>query len=254
MNALKSVLKQHRLVTILYLQELGLFLAVFIPFSLWFHSQASRNYFGTYFTVDFFPEIMIKGGALPMAAIFILLILLFFFLLRIFLMGGIFDALMGEYRGFPTLLKESSRHFLRFLLLFIVYSIPLLILSGIVAKLTGSIAKNSPNQAMPAYMMGVSRILAIFLSIIFSFWHTSARFKTILSSKLRFRLPFRGNHFLWFATYQLASVIFLVFCIWLSVKFLTHSGTWLMILGFLLMQIGLYGRNLFKLASYKLLS
>ncbi|NOZ13880.1 MAG: hypothetical protein GXO69_09590 [Acidobacteria bacterium] len=254
MKALKSVIRQHKLVTILYLQELALFLIIFIPLASWFHAAASRTYFGTFFTVDFFPEILGKGGGVVVATTFILLTLLFFFLFRIFLMGGIFDSLMGKYNGFPHLLKESAKHFYRFLLLFIAYSIPLLILTGLTAKLTGSIAHNSPNQAMPVIMMIVSRCIAIIFSIFFSYWHTGARFKTILEHKTRFSFAMKGKQFLGFAAYQLISVLFLLLFAWLSVKCLTHPGTGLMIAGFLVMQIGLYGRNLFKLASYKLLS
>ncbi len=254
MNALKFILKQRRLVTILYLQDLALFLIIFIPFAAWFHAEASHGYFGTFFTVDFFPEIIGKGSALAPITMFILLIFLFFILFRILLMGGIFNALMSEYTGFPALIKEGCRQFFRFLLLFIAYSIPLLILTGITGKLTHSIAENSPNQSMPVTMMAINRIFAISFSIAFSFWHTAARFKTILKQKIGFSMPFRGKHFLAFATYQLLSVVFLLFFTWLSVKFLEHPGTPLMIAGFIAMQIGLYGRNLLKLASYKLLS
>ncbi len=254
MNALKSVLKQHRLVTILYLQELALFLIVFIPLTLWFHFSTSRNYFGTKFTVDFFFEVLTKGGAIAVAAVFIILILLLFILFRIFLMGGIFEALMGQYNGFPHLMEESSRHFFRFLVLFVVYTIPLMILMGLTGKLTGTISSHSPNQAMPVNMMIVNRIIAILLSVLFSLWHTTARFKTIINRKTRFSLSFRGKLLLGFAGYQITSVVILLLFGWISVALLSHSGTFLMIAGFLAMQIGLYGRNLFKLASYKLLS
>ncbi|RLE19519.1 MAG: hypothetical protein DRJ08_00780 [Acidobacteria bacterium] len=254
MKALKSVLKDHRLVTILYLQELALFLAVFIPLTTWFHAASSKTYFGTFFTVDFFPEILAKGSGLLAISTFLILTFLFFFLLRIFLMGGIFDSLIGKYAGFPHFLHESAQHFPRFLILFLVYSIPLLILTAIAGKTTGSIAQNSPNQAMPVTMMLVSRSIAIILSIVFSFWHTNARFKTILNHKTKFSLAIRGKFFLGFAAYQLASVAFLLLFTWLSVQFLTNAGTGLMVAGFLLMQIGLYVRNLLKLASYKLLS
>ncbi len=254
MNALKSVIKQHKLVTILYLQELALFLVIFLPLTGWFHAAASRTYFGTFFTVDFFSEVLAKGGGMSVAITFILLIFLFFFLFRIFLMGGIFTALTGKYAGFPQLLKESAAHFYRFLLLFIAYSIPLLILTALIGKFTGSIAHNSPNQAMPGIIMIVNRGIAVIFSIIFSYWHTGARFKTILEQKTKFRFAMKGKQFLGFAGYQLISVFFLLLFAWISIKFLSHPGTGLMIAGFLAMQIGLYGRNMFKLASYNLLS
>ncbi|NOY23660.1 MAG: hypothetical protein GXO70_09170 [Acidobacteria bacterium] len=254
MNALKSVLRKHKLVTILYLQELALFFIIFIPLTIWFHSQTSRNYFGTTFTVDIFPEVLAKGGAPVVAAIFIILTFLLFILFRIYLMGGIFDSLMGKYSGFPHLMSESARHFPRFLLLFFVYGIPLLILSAIFSKLTGSVASHSPDQSMPVTMMIINRVIALLLSILFSFWHTCARFKTIISGKTKISFCIKGKHFLWFAGYQIVSVIFLFVFAGLSVILLTKSGTGLMIAGFLSMQIGLYGRNLFKLASYKVVS
>lgn len=254
MQTLKSVLKEHKLVTILYLQELALFLIVFIPLAVWFHSQTSRNYFGTTFSVDVFSEIFAKGGAPVVATLFIALALFLFILFRIYLMGGIFDALMGKYSGLPHLMSESTTNFFRFWLLFVVYSIPLLILSGIVGKFTGSLANHSPNQAMPVIMMIANRTIAILLSILFSFWHTTARFKTIVNRRTKFSLSIQGKPFLWFAWYQLISVAFLIVFAGLSVILLTRTGTFLMIAGFILMQIGLYGRNFFKLASYKLLS
>ena len=254
MHALKSVLKQHRLVTILYLQELALFLIIFVPLTTWFHSQTSRNYFGTTFTVDVFPEAIAKGGALTVAVVFIAVIFLIFILSRIFLMGGIFDALIGRYSGFPQLLSESSRHFFRFLLLFVIYSIPLLILIAISGKITGAVANNSPNQAMPVNMMMANRIIVLFLSILFSFWHTGARVKTIISNKTKLSFAIKGKLFLGFAGYQITSTVFLVIFTGLSVILLARPGTGLMIAGFISMQIGLYGRNLFKLASYKVLS
>ena len=254
MHALKSVLKQHKLVTILYLQELALFLIIFVPLTAWFHSQTSRNYFGTTFTVDVFPEAIAKSGALTVAAVFIAVIFLIFILSRIFLMGGIFDALMGRYSGFPQLLSESSRHFFRFLILFVLYGIPLLILFSIVGKLTGYVTSHSPDQAMPVTMMVVNRTIALLLSILFSFWHTGARFKTIINRKTKLSFSIKGKLFLGFAGYQIISVLFLVIFAGLSVVLLARPGTGLMIAGFVSMQIGLYGRNLFKLASYKVLS
>ena len=168
MKSLRSVLSQHQLATILYLQEFVLFLIMFIPMLVMFRSFASHNYFDYKFSVDFITGFLSNNSSMIAFVIMAVFAIVLFILLRIYLMGGIFEALNGSYQGFSDLLTKSTRHFFRFVFLFLLYSIPLLITASIAGRITTKIAEASPNQMMPIIMMTVSRIIAILLSVLFS--------------------------------------------------------------------------------------
>jgi len=253
MKSLRFSIRNYQLAGILYLQELILFGLFFIPTYVWLSQATGKNFFAYDFTFDFFAEKMSDGSALLPFAILVVLVTVSFVLLRIFLMGGIFEALLNQYSGIKRFWYDAAHHFRRFFYLFLLYSIPLLILTAIVSKGLGKLAEDSPNQMMPVTTMAAGRILAIVLSILFSYWHTAARFRSIIEEKLRLAFRLKAMLFLRFLGYQFLSVLVLSGAM-LGGLLMLPSGGIVPWLGLILIQLGFVMRDFLKVASYKVLS
>jgi len=255
MKSLRFVLKQYPLTMILYGQELLLFLFVFVPLRGWLNSLSSSNYFARSFSMDFFAE-MVAGRGNTGSPFFILMgiLILVFALTRILLMAGVFESMMSHYPGFRRFLFDCGAHGRRFIILFFLYGIPMLILALIISRLTGNVSENAPNQMMPVYMVLADRGILLVLSILFSYLHTAARYRTILENRvcLAFRIKF--SLFVRFFGYQFLSVVLGLLLITAGAILLTKPGGWMTFAAFMCLQLAIIFRIMFKLASYKVLS
>lgn len=255
MRSLRFVLRQYQLTLILYMQELLLFLFVFIPVRAWLLNASATGYYGYSFSPDFFAEVLGRGGAnlTPFFYLLVILVLLFV-LIRILLLGGVFESLMNHYPGFRRFMFDCGAHGRRFVILFLLYGIPMLILTGLISRFTGNISSDSPNQMMPVYMLGTSRALVILVSILIAYLHTAARYRTILENRVRLAFAIKGSLFFRFFGYQLLSLILGIAIFAAAVLLLLQPGTWMTVGAVLLFQLALLVRIALKLASYKVLS
>ena len=255
MKSLRFILKQYPLTLILYFQELLLFLFVFVPLRAWFIGLAGNNYYARHFTIDFIPE-MLSGngsGGTPFFVLVIILLVLFFFI-RILLMAGVFESLLSHYPGFRRFLFDCGAHGRRFVFLFVIYGIPMLILAGLIPRGLAALTATSPDQLMPVYTLAAGRVLVILLSIFVSYLHTAARYRTVLENRVRLAFAIRGGLFIRFFGYQLSSVIFGLLLVWGGFLLVLQTGTLMTVAGFLVFQLALLTRIALKLASYKVLS
>ncbi len=255
MRSLRFVLKQYQLTLILYVQELLLFLFVFLPVRAWLLNASTPGYYAYSFSADFFTEVLGRGSANLTPFFYLVAILVLLFVVtRILLLGGVFESLMNHYPGFRRFMFDCGAHGRRFVILFLLYGIPLLILTGIISRFTGNMSSESPNQMMPVYMLATSRGLVMLVAIVLSYLHTAARYRTILENRVRLAFAIKGSLFFRFFGYQLLSVILGIAIFAAAILLLFQPGTWMTVGAVALFQLALLVRIALKLASYKVLS
>ncbi len=254
MKSYRFILRQFPLVLILYFQELLILLLVGLPVSRWLSSAANGNYFDYRMSIDFVIESIANRGGAPAFLSLLLLVLLLLFLLRIFLMAGVFESLLNHYPGFRRFLFDCTAHTRRFVLLFLIYGIPLVILMLIVSGVLSGFADDSPNQMMPVTMFIVGRVLVFLIAAIIGYWHTAARFRTIVEGRLRLAFRMKWGLFVRFLGYQLLAFLFGIVLAYLGFAWLFSAGTLPVTVALLLIQLGILIRISLKLASYKVLS
>ncbi len=254
MKSYRHVLRQFPLILILYVQELLVLLLVMFPVSRWLARAADGNYFDYRLTIDFVVESIAGKGGAPAFLTLLFLVLVLLFLIRIFLMAGIFESLLNHYPGFRRFLFDCTAHARRFVLLFLFYGIPLLILMLIISGVLSGFADDSPNQMMPVTMFLTGRVVVFFIAAIVGYWHTAARFRTVIEGRLRLAFRIKFRLFARYLGYQILAFIFGILIAFLGYGWL-FSSTVLPVTGALiLIQLAILIRISFKLASYKVLS
>lgn len=254
MKSYRFVLRQYPLILILYIQELLVLLMIMLPVSRWLADAAEGNYFDYRLSIDFVVEsIMAKGGS-PAYITLLMLMLFALFLIRIFFMAGTFESLLNHYPGFRRFLFDCSAHAIRFAVLLLLYGIPLLILMVIITGSLSGIADDSPNQMMPVIMFGTGRFIVFLIALIFGYWHTAARFRTIVEGKLRLAFRIHVRLLLRYTGYQVLAFLAGILIGLGGLAWLFSSSTIPVAGSLILVQVGILIRISFKLASYKVLS
>ena len=202
MKSLNYIWKNKKTAVLLYIEDLIMFLFLFVPLLIFLLTTTRGNYYSINFTIDYVADILPKSGGLSMYFFMLIVGIIAYFLVRIYLFSGIFPKLLDEN---TECMKEAGKNFRKFLGLFFIYGIILLIVVGAISFPFKKVLKDMYNLKQ-AYILGhIKNATQIILVWIISLFHTAARFKTVKEGKLK--LFAKPGKILPFFGYQIIALI-----------------------------------------------
>ncbi|BBB33130.1 hypothetical protein TTHT_1645 [Thermotomaculum hydrothermale] len=249
MKYLKYIWKNKQTAILLYLEDFIMFLLVFIPIFTTIKSSARRNYYSINFTVDYVADILPKMRGIGAYAVIIAILLLVYFIVRILLLSGIFSKLIDEN---VNCLKKSPENFWRFLGLFFIYIIIFGVLSGIIGFPLKKMMDNTVNVKTAYILQHIKLVLTLLIGLIISLFHNAARVKTVMEN--RFKAFSKPERVLPFFGYQIVEGIITFIGLLITYKIFILNGWLAIIFAFILFQLTIFLKILFKLSSYKSLT
>ncbi len=249
MKSFNYIWKNKKTALLLYLEDLTMFLFLFIPLLVFLLTTTRGNYYSINFTIDYVMDILPQAKGLSMYLFVLAVAVIVYFLVRIYLLSGIFAKLTDQNK---ECLKEAGKNFGKFLALFFLYGIILLVVSGAVSFPFKKVIKDMYNLKQ-AYILGnIQKTILITFAWIISLFHTAARIKTIREGKLK--LFAKPEKVFPFFGYQITALIITFSGIFLFYK-LAITNTYLGFLAaFLIVQIVLFLKITLKLSAYKSLT
>ena len=249
MKSFKFILKNKKTALMLYLEDLIIFLFVFIPVFTMIKGSTKGNYYSINFTIDYVADILPNMRGIGAYAIVLLFLVLLYLIVRLLLLSGIFSKFLNEE---VNCLKEAPKHFWKFLGLFFIYLIIFLIASGIVSFPLKKLMDNTINLKTAYILKNVLRAVSISIALVVSLFHTSARIKTIREGKFKpFAIPERV---LPFFGYQILAMVTLFIGLLISYKLIIVNSWLTFVFAFILFQLTIFFKITFKLSAYKSLT
>lgn len=249
MKSFKFILKNKKTALMLYLEDLIMFLFVFIPVFTMIKASTRGNYYSINFTIDYVVDILPQRRGIGAYALVLLFLILLYFIVRLFLLSGIFSKFLNED---ANCLKEAPKHFWKFLGLFFIYLIILLIASGIVSFPLKKVIDNTINLKTVYILKNVLKTDLIIITLIISLFHNAARIKTVRENKFK---PFaKPKRILPFFGYRILAMITLFVGLLISYKLIILNSWLTFVLAFLLFQLTIFFKIAFKLSAYKSLT
>jgi|GEM_PF-5554034 len=252
MSALKYVWQLRRAAAWQLIPEAVLFTAIFVVSRSLLTAGMDRSFFSLRFHLLPYLGYLSQNPAWKVFGSSLLLWVAAVSLLRLFFFGGLFSRFTDRMRTVPFW-EECSRHFFRFLLLFFLFLIPTLLTVALFSLLLDGIFVTDDTRLMVVFFFLKQGILGLVL-LVFSYYHTLSRYRTVEDGKLRFSfsgslrsgLAFLGYHLLGLFTL----LVFLLPAVLIVLGGKPHFG-WLA-LG--LWPLGI-GTNLFaQLAAFRSLA
>ncbi|GEM_PF-5805536 len=248
MKSLNFVLKNKKMALILYIQDLTMFLLFFVPFLLFLKSTTKGNYYSIHLTADYFADILPYTGGITAFIVLIVFFVILYLLTRLFLLAGIFEKLKDE--GVKCL-ANSKQNFWKFSGLWVIYLFIFLALSAMINLPLKKVIENTVNLQTAYYLKNLKIMLTVFLTIIVSLFHNSARVKTIVQKKFK---PFaKPEKVLPFFGYQLLAIFTTVLGVFIFYKIITINNYITFFISFIVLQAAIFLKITLKLASYKTL-
>ncbi len=246
MKSLNYIWKNKKTAVLLYIEDLIMFLFLFVPLLIFLLTTTRENYYSINFAIDYVADILPKAGGLSMYFFMLIVGVIAYFLVRIYLFSGIFPKLLDEN---TECLKEAGKNFRKFLGLFFIYGIILLIVLGAFSFPFKKILKDMYNLKQAYILENILKSIMIFLAWTISLFHTAARFKTVKEGKLKvFAKP---EKILPFFGYQIIALIITFLGLYLFYK-LAITNTYIgYIAAFIIFQAALFFKITFKLSAYK---
>ena len=249
MKSFKFILKNKKTALLLYLEDLIMFLFVFVPIFTMIKGSTRGNYYSINFTIDYVADILANMRGIGSYAIVLLFLFLLYFIVRLLLLSGIFSKFLNQD---ANCLKEAPKHFWKFLGLFFIYLIILLIASGIVSFPLKKVIDNTVNLKTIYILQNVLKIILIIITLIVSLFHTSARIKTVREGKFK---PFaKPERVLLFFGYQILAILTLFIGLFVSYKLIIVNSWITFVLAFIFFQLTIFFKIAFKLSAYKSLT
>jgi len=246
MKSLNYILKNKKTAVLLYIEDLIMFLFLFVPLLIFFLTTTKGNYYSINFTIDYVADILLKAGGLSMYFPVLIAGIIAYLFVRIYLLSGIFPKLLDEN---TECMKEAGKNFWKFLALFFIYGIILLVALKTVSFPFKKAIKDMYNLKQAFILGNIQKIIQGFIFWIISLFHTAARFKTVKNGKLKvFAKP---EKILPFFGYQIIALIITFLGLYLFYKLATTNTYLGYIAAFIIFQAALFFKITFKLSAYK---